>query len=144
MRRRARRRASSCARGGFWAPRARPRGTKPEIGRDVTAMSRGGITAETGFRTGFAVATSAATGGDATRPEPRRASNAPVKSPVEAFKSGEPTESGTEEARGGGGAGATMGTGGNEGKEGGGGGAGAAPIEGGRKRTRLNSSHLGL
>src|SRR5450759_3938026 len=119
MRRRARRRASSCARCGFSAVRARPpRGTKPEIGRGLTAMSGGGITAEIGFRTGFDAATSAGTGGDANRAD-RRAANAPVKSPVEAFKIGEPTESGTDEGRGGGGAGATTGTGGNEGNKGG-------------------------
>src|SRR5512141_3358222 len=123
MRRRARRRASSSARCGLSAAAAaRPRGTKPEIGRGEPARSRGGMTAEVG-RTGFCAVTSASPG-DGTRPDARRASNAPVKSPVEAFASGEVAGPGK-----GGGAGATGGAEGNDGNEGGGG-AGAAPIVG--------------
>src|SRR5664280_9670 len=119
MRRRARRRASSSARCGLSAATARLRGTKPEIGRGELARSRGGMTADVG-RTGFCAVTSPS----GTRPDARRASNAPVKSPVEAFASGEEAGPGR-----GGGAGATAGAEGNDGNEGGGG-AGAAPIVG--------------
>ena len=76
--------------------------------------------------------------GDPTRPDARRASNAPVKSPVEALESGETSDPGSEAESGGAGAGAAEdandGVAGNEsddGKEGAGGaGAIAPPIEG--------------
>lgn len=81
--------------------------------------------------------------GDPTRPDARRASNAPVKSPVEALESGETSDPGSEaESGGAGGAAGDANDGaagnesddGNDGKEGAGGaggaGARAAPIEG--------------
>ena len=79
-------------------------------------------------RTGFCAVTSPSPG-SGTRPDARRASNAPVKSPVEAFASGEEAGPGRDAETGGGGAGATAGAEENDGNEGGGG-AGAAPIVG--------------
>ena len=83
-------------------------------------MSRGGATAELDVRAGFCTVTSPSVG-DATRPDARRASKAPVKSPVEALASGEASDPGSEAERGGAGAGAgatgTEGADGNEGDD---------------------------
>src|SRR5512141_2071758 len=91
MRSRARRRASSSERCGPSAWPARPRGTNPEMGR-TPLSSFGGITAETPVRgAGFCTVTSAPPGAGARREalDARRASNAPVKSPVDAPESGD-------------------------------------------------------
>src|SRR5271169_5901720 len=125
MRRRASRRASSSARCGLLTAAARrPRGTKPEIGRGALARSRGGMTADV-VRAGFWAVTSPS----GTRPDARSASNAPVKSPVEAFARGDEPGPGRDARTEGGGAGATGGAPENDENEGGGG-AGAAPIVG--------------
>src|SRR5512140_1302215 len=100
MSRRASRLASSCARCGLSAAVARPRGTNPEIGRTALPMSRGGVTAELDARAGFWTVTSPSVG-DGTRPDARRASKAPVKSPVDALESGEASDPGSEAESGG-------------------------------------------